>query len=276
MDEKLLLSNWQTQDVPQKVNGKEEETEDSAQRYIKYGAIATGVVILVALLVWKKATITSHAELWFDEFIDWCVDTLGMGSCVLFGVLAGLCAMGGPSPIVTLGAGVTFQRMYGDSGVLIAIASVCIGMQFGCMASFQLGRYCLKDRVQKIIQADEKLVIVEKVISESGWQFAFVVRLNPFIPFALVSYAFSATNMSFTHNAFSCPGSWATAVMQIYIAATGAKMARSSDSSHEVIEGVIKVVVGLALSAAIAAFAVYKYNAKVAELEAAKEFAKEV
>jgi uncharacterized membrane protein YdjX (TVP38/TMEM64 family) len=61
---------------------------------------------------------------------------------------------------------------------------------------YVLGRYLFKDRVVTLIAKNKQLATLDTTISNQPFKLMFLLRLTP-LPFALLSYAFSVTQVSF-------------------------------------------------------------------------------
>ena len=61
---------------------------------------------------------------------------------------------------------------------------------------FLLGRYLLKDKVVTFIAKRKQLAALDTTISNQPFKLMFLLRLTP-LPFAMLSYAFSVTQVRF-------------------------------------------------------------------------------
>merc|ERR1712083_1124973 len=98
----------------------------------------------------------------------------------------------------------------------------------GCISAFVIGRQFAKPFVQDLINSHEQLKTVNEIISEEGWKFAFLMRLNPIIPFEAFNYAVSMTDISFGHNAIAAIGTMPIVFFETYSAASAAEIAQSA------------------------------------------------
>merc|ERR1712173_191723 len=107
------------------------------------------------------------------------------------------------------------------------------------------------------------------VISDEGWKFAFLMRLNPLIPFEIFNYAVSMTDISFVDNAIACIGTMPIVAFEVYSAVNAASLASSAggeggeDTSEKVKEIIVKFAVSGVLIAIVMWYGKKKYDEKV-------------
>merc|ERR550532_1404720 len=149
-----------------------------------------------------------------------------MALCIAIVTLLGI-----PSCPLFIGAGVVFEKLYGNVvGTGLGIASACIGVWLGSMLAFMLGRSVLKPLVQKKLEGFKTMVVVNKIIEKEGWKFAFLMRLSPFLPAEVFNYACSVTTMTVAANALACIGSLPTTAFWVWTSASATDAAASSGS----------------------------------------------
>lgn len=110
----------------------------------------------------------------------------GMVLFVLLYVLASLLFL----PISFLGflGGVIFGMRAGFS--LVLLASV-----FSALLSFWLGRYLLRDWVQKKIQDQPAIQAVDHAVGRQGWRIVALSRLTLLFPFTLLNFSYGTTRI---------------------------------------------------------------------------------
>merc|ERR1711874_150392 len=124
-----------------------------------------------------------------------------------------------------------YQPNFGKA-LLMGVLACCPGIWLGCIFAFLLGKKFLKPKVQHAIDAHEPLRIINKIIENEGWPFAFLMRLNPLIPFELMNLACSMTSLSMKDYAISCLGTMPVVVFEVYSSATAAKVAEAGKHSE--------------------------------------------
>merc|ERR1712217_580308 len=127
------------------------------------------------------------------------------------------------------------------------------------------------DSVKNIIAKHEILATVNEIIAEEGWKFAFLMRLNPLIPFELFNYAVAMTDISPFHNAVAALGTMPIVCFEVYSAASAASIASAATSGSkegvgdEIKQTLIKLAISGILIAIACAYGKLKYDAKVAQ-----------
>jgi len=203
----------------------------------------------------------------------------GMGLAAIPVVVA-LCwaitTFSGPAFSIELAAGTLFQQMWPhhSKGKYIAISTCCLGIWLGCITAFALGRRYFKDMANKFIEKHETLKIVNEIIVNEGWKFAFLMRLNPLIPFELFNYAVAMTDIPAFYNAIAALGTMPIVAFEVYSGAIAAELAASATDkqgegqSQKAEEVLIKLAISCALIVAVCVYGKSKYDAKVREKRA--------
>lgn len=142
------------------------------------------IVIMISVIVigyWLEHHITA-IEQWLSEMGYWA----GAGFVVLFVLLTPFFFS---VDVLCIIAGALFTLTDGITYVLIAtmVAAALI---------FYLGRYLAVDKARLIVLKHPKLAAYEQLIEKDGFKGMFLLRLLPF-PFALLSYVFSISRVSF-------------------------------------------------------------------------------
>jgi len=201
---------------------------------------------------------------------------LGAGACPIVIILCWLlCSVSGPAFIVEVSAGALFEQMYTmNPGVYIGMACCSLGMWLGCNTAFFLGRRYFKPMLEDILKKHEMLVTVNEIITEEGWKFAFLIRMNPLIPLELFNYAVALTDISAYHNAISAWGSMFIVCFEVYGAASATAIASAAAAAHsgegesataKIKEILIKLSISAVLMVVVAFYGKSKYDAKVKE-----------
>merc|ERR1712007_164479 len=84
-----------------------------------------------------------------------------------------------------------------------------------------------------MIKEVQFLGIVNRIIAEEGWKFAFLMRMSPFCPLESLNYACTLTEMSFAHYALSCLGSLPVIAFEVYLASIAADFASGGGSNTQ-------------------------------------------
>jgi uncharacterized membrane protein YdjX (TVP38/TMEM64 family) len=249
--------------------GKKGWEKKDVATYVVAGAVVIGLIVLGVLhkddLVAFKVQVITEAR------------TLGYGAvAVVFFLCVLTTSVNGPSFVWEVSGGALLYEMYGSkAGLGWALLACCPGVWFGCIFAFLLGGRYLKPKVVHVIEEHEPLRIINEVIKEEGWPFAFMMRLNPLIPFEAMNLACSMTNLSLKDYAISCFGTMPVVAFEVYSAASAAAVAEKGGGS-ELVATIVKLSIGVVLIIGMALYAKNKYdkkkdefakNGKLAELE---------
>jgi len=141
--------------------------------------------------------------------------------------------LGIPVDFLLVGSGAMLGSTHGViNGSALAFAACCIGVYFGGLAAFALGRSFLKPHVESYIDRFQMLKAINTVIETDGWKFAFVMRLSPLIPNEPLNYACSCTSMSFRQNALATFGSMPKTAYEVWLGVQAATLS-SSGAQHD-------------------------------------------
>lgn len=72
-----------------------------------------------------------------------------------------------------------------------------VGASLGCTISFIIGKYLARDYIVQRFKNDATFQKIEQGVRENGISFLIFTRLVPIFPFAIQSYAYALTPMSF-------------------------------------------------------------------------------
>jgi len=198
---------------------------------------------------------------------------LGYAACPIVVFLCWLLTtVSGPVFVLEVSVGPLFQQMMGmPLGAFLGMVSCGLGVWLGCITAFMLGQSFLKPKVKQIIDNHEVLRTVNEIISEEGWKFAFLMRLNPLIPFELFNYAEATTDISRCHNAIAAIGTLPIVMFEVYSAASAAEIAQSmggsdtgEDGANNILGTLIKLAISSVLIAVVCVYGKSKYDTKVA------------
>jgi len=229
---------------------------------------AIGLMLFVfIILVIVDSTTTKYFGSAMGTFLEWVENNPVKG---VFGVIFAYFVstiLFIPGSILTLGTGYIFANAFGLSwGVLIGSISVFVGAMTGESASFLLGRYLLRDWVEKNLA--KKYAIFEALdaaLRENGFQIMLLLRLSPIIPFNVINYAAGVTGMSFGQYILATLGILPGTVLYVFIGASASSLtdtttAMDGESDEFPILQVILIAVGIIF--AIVGVGVASYYAK--------------
>ena len=148
------------------------------------------ITALAGITIWLLGVpgISHHLQ----RFIDG-MESLGHWGALLF-ILVYVAAtvILIPGSILTLGAGAAFGLWKGF--FLVSFAST-----LAAAAAFLVGRYLARDWIRRKIGSDSRILAIDCAIGREQWKIVGLTRLSPLIPFTLLNYALSLTQVSFPH-----------------------------------------------------------------------------
>jgi len=149
-----------------------------------------GIIVLSLFAHWFKLYIPA-IEVWIKGLGAWAplvFILLFIGATPFFLSVDALC----------LAAGVLFPLLAGSLYIIIStyLAATVI---------FILGRFLLQNKVKQLLEKHPKLKNIDTILVNNDFKVMFLLRLLP-LPFALLSYAFSATQVKFKAYILSTSG----------------------------------------------------------------------
>jgi uncharacterized membrane protein YdjX (TVP38/TMEM64 family) len=124
---------------------------------------------------------------------------------------------------------VTLGSIYGiRRGLLIASpASVA-----SATAVFLIGRSLLRDWTQRRIAGSKQLLAISRAISQQGGRVVFLLRLSPVVPFNVLNYALSVTDVPLhVYIAATAIGMLPPTILYLYVGSLTAAVARGTAST---------------------------------------------
>jgi uncharacterized membrane protein YdjX (TVP38/TMEM64 family) len=141
---------------------------------------------VIALFVLGRAL---DAQTWLAAALEG-IRGAGVWAPVVFLLLyVAACVLLLPGSVLTLGAGAVF-------GVARGAPLVWVSATAGATAAFLVGRYLVRQWVERRVAANPKFQAVDAAVAREGWKIVLLLRLSPVIPFNLLNYAFGATRVS--------------------------------------------------------------------------------
>jgi uncharacterized membrane protein YdjX (TVP38/TMEM64 family) len=153
-----------------------------------------------------------------------------------------------PGALLTLGAGYVFANSFGMGvGVLLGTLSTFVGACAGSLASFLLGRYLLRDWVNKLSEKYEIFEALDAALNEKGLRIMVLLRLSPAIPFNVINYIAGVTGITFREYTISLLALLPGTVLYVFLGASAGSFADSGGENSTVttVVIVISVVLGI-------------------------------
>lgn len=147
---------------------------------------------------------------------------MGAGGMVAFIFLYAIATVAFmPGSVLTLGAGAAF-------GVPKGFVLVSAGATLGACASFLVGRFLVRERIEKLLSGYPAFAAVSKAVGSQGRRVVFLTRLSPILPFNLLNYAYGLTRVGFgDYAAASWAGMLPGTLLYVYLGAAAAEAARA-------------------------------------------------
>lgn len=180
---------------------------------LKFGIIAILIIALIIIaykfsLFQYISTLLNNANKWIES-----LGTIGGIVFILIYIIATTLLISGA--ILTLGAGLIF-------GIIKGSILVSIGSTLGATASFLIGRYLLRNWVEKQIEKQPNFKAIDAAVAKEGWKIVGLTRLSPLFPFVFLNYAFGVTKVSLKDYVLaSWIGMMPGTVMYVYIGYIG-------------------------------------------------------
>jgi uncharacterized membrane protein YdjX (TVP38/TMEM64 family) len=132
-----------------------------------------------------------HLGYRIDIFRQW-ISSLGAWGAAVYVIVYALAVTAlFPASVLTIAAGAMFGSLLGV--ILVSIAST-----LGAALSFILARYFVRDFVKGVVEKQEKLKRLDRLVEIHGNIIVAITRLIPLFPYTLLNYAFGITRISFS------------------------------------------------------------------------------
>ena len=158
--------------------------------FLRLLMIAGGIIVLVLFAHWFELNIT-HVETW--------IKSLGALAPLAFILLF----------VVTTPFFLSVDAFCLVAGVLFPLTTggfyIIISTYLAAAVIFILGRYFIQNKVKILLTKHPKLKSIDTLLIDNGLKIMFLLRLLP-LPFALLSYAFSVTQVKFKPYIISTSG----------------------------------------------------------------------
>jgi uncharacterized membrane protein YdjX (TVP38/TMEM64 family) len=131
-----------------------------------------------------------------------------------------------PGSILTLAAGFAYGPLWGLA--IVSPASVA-----GATAAFLLGRTLLRDWAVRKTQGSPQLRAIERAVDREGFKLVLLLRLSPVIPFNVLNYALSLSNVRLaTYVVASAVGMLPATALYVYLGSLATTAAQLSGAGE--------------------------------------------
>ncbi len=210
--------------------------------------VITIIFIIILIIFASKLGIFEQINKLLNEAINY-IESLGNLGAIAFILLYIICTLLLISgAILTLSAGLIFGVIKGS--IIVSIAST-----LAATFAFLVGRYLLRNWVEKQIEKQPNFKAIDLAVNKEGWKIVSLTRLSPLFPFVFLNYAFGVTQVSLRDYVLaSWIGMMPGTIMYVYIGFIG-----QSASQGNTLKLVLNII-GL-----IATIAVTIYVTKIAK-----------
>jgi len=150
-----------------------------------------------------------------------------------------------PGTILTLGAGFVFSKAFGlGGGVALGSLSVFIGASLGAIASFLLGRYLLREQIEKLSKKYVVFQAIGNALKDKGLKIFILLRLSPIIPFNVINYIGGVSSVTLRDYAIALFAILPVTILYVFLGASASSLADSTNSGQSKTVTITVVVVG--------------------------------
>lgn len=131
-----------------------------------------------------------------------------------------------PGSLLTLAAGFAYGSIWGLA--IVSPASVA-----GATAAFLLGRTLLRDWAVRKTSDSARLRAIQRAVEREGFKLVLLLRLSPLLPFNVLNYALSLSNVRLsTYVAASALGMLPATALYVYLGSLAPTAARLSTAAE--------------------------------------------
>ncbi|MEB3151289.1 MAG: TVP38/TMEM64 family protein [Sphaerospermopsis sp.] len=191
---------------------------------------------------------------WLRNSLQWIYNLGAVGGFAFIGLYIIATVAFLPGSILTLGAGVVFDVIWGSIYVFI-------GATLGATAAFLVGRYLARSWVANKIAGNDKFRAIDEAVGREGLKIVLLTRLSPIFPFNLLNYAYGLTKVSLKDYFLGSVGMIPGTIMYVYICSLAGNLATigsENQPTNPTVQWAIRII-GL-----IATIAVTLYVTKIA------------
>lgn len=139
------------------------------------------ILILSAAFLIRRSGVLSELPQW--------IGTLGpLAPLLFFAAYIFSVVLFVPGMIFPIAGGFLFNFWFAAGLSIFASA-------LGASTAFLIGRYLVRDFIEKRILSTPRLARVMHLVTKKGWKIALITRLIPLFPFFIGNYAFGTTRM---------------------------------------------------------------------------------
>ena len=130
-------------------------------------------------------------------------------------------------------------------GVALGSLSVFLGASTGAIASFLLGRYLLREQIEKLSHKYAIFQALDTALNDNGLKIFLLLRLSPIIPFNVINYIGGVSSVSFRDYVIALFAILPGTALYVFLGASAGSLADSTSSGQDPTVTIVIVVVGV-------------------------------
>jgi uncharacterized membrane protein YdjX (TVP38/TMEM64 family) len=184
------------------------------------------VLIALTLVLFTAAAYFLPLAEWTTSLAERARRTGALGVAMFFVAYVGATVAFLPGSILTLAAGFAYGPVWGLA--IVSPASVV-----GATAAFLLGRTLLRDWAVRKTSDAARLRAMQGAIEREGFKIVLLLRLSPLVPFNVLNYALSLSNVRLsTYVAASALGMLPATALYVYLGSLAPTAAQLSAAAQ--------------------------------------------
>ncbi len=168
-------------------------------------------ILAAMVVVMLSAVVLLPVTDWLATGIAWIETNRTLSWVVFVAAYVVATVLVVPASILTLAAGFVF-------GLPLGVVLVSTGSVLGASAAFLVGRFFVREWVEKRIAGLPRFQALDRATRHEGFVIVFLTRLSPLFPFNLVNYGLAMTSVRFRDYFFaSWIGMLPVTILYVYI-----------------------------------------------------------
>jgi len=139
-----------------------------------------------------------------------------------------------PGSLLTLGIGFVFANVFGlGLGVLLATIAVFVGASTGAIGAFILGRYLLREPIEKFAKKYPVFQAIDSALENNGFRIVSLLRLSPIVPFNAINYILGVTAVPLRSYIYSCVAMLPGTILYVFLGSSAGSLVDSASSGDD-------------------------------------------
>jgi len=196
-DEESVSQHFEASHDGEEVESGSDEAAKNMKRHRNLRIMIGVCLAAILIFVIVDSCTTRYCKTAIENLLQWVEENpaAGIVAFTLFVFVATVAFV--PGAILTVGAGFVFERAWGlATGMLVGTITVVVGASTGAIVSFLIGRYLLRDCVDRLAHRYSIFEALDAVMKEKGFRIMALLRLSPIIPFNVINYISGVTSIS--------------------------------------------------------------------------------